>query len=211
MVQSIKLVRLRPISLIARTHDLSPYVKLCTFCGFILCSINLPNFACPSCHSGLLSASASTTLIARLESELAETLAREAEARKIAAEEAQKAAGAFPVLSAKGVAPSLPPPPLVAPQAHKVLSLNSKTKQVTVSSYSPGPSRPVSRGLPEREAEDEPVRVPPPSADVIYARKRVSAERPWENLRGEETLYIPPARIDGKTTEKTVKSQKRER
>jgi len=142
---------------------------------------------------------------------LALTLAREAEARERVAQEAQKAAGAFPVLSVQGITPSPAPPPIVAPQAHKVLSLNSKTKMVTVSSYSPGSSRPVSRGHEETEAEDEPVRVPQPlGADVVYAKRLVSKERPWENFRGERATYIPLARVDDGTQEK-MKGEQRSR
>ena len=142
--------------------------------------------------------------MARLESELASTLAREAEARERAAEEAQKASGAFPLLSAAIVSPSPTPPPIVAPQAHKVLSLNSKTKKITISSYSPSSSRPASRGLSEKEVEDEPVRIPRPSGvDVDYVKRRVGAERPWEDLRGAGATYIPPARVDGGTQEKS--------
>jgi hypothetical protein len=160
--------------------------------------INLPNFACAACSSPLLTPSAGTALVARLESELASTRAREAEARERAVEEAQKVAGAFPVLSVPGTTPSPTPSPIVAPQAHKVLSLNSKTKKVTISSYSPGSSRPASRGLSEAEVEEELVRIPPPlGADTVYAKRWVGAERPWENLRGEGAMYVPPVRVDG--------------
>lgn len=199
------------ILLTARTHNLSPYVPLCTSCGFILCIINLPNFACPSCSSPLLKPTATTALIARLESERASTLASEAEARERAAEEAQKAAGAFPALSAAGLASAPTAPPITAPQAHKVLSLNSKTKKVTMSSYSPGSSRPASRGLAcETEVEDEIVRIPqPPGADVVCAKRVVSAERPWENLRGDGAIYVPPARVDSGTQEMTERGQGR--
>jgi Putative zinc finger motif, C2HC5-type len=181
---------------------------LCTSCGFILCVVNLPHFACPSCSQALLTPSDRTGLIARFESELASTLAREAEARKQAEKEAQKAAGAFPVLSVSGMASSLTPPPIAVPEAHKVLSLNSKTKKVIVSSYLPGSSRPASRGLYEAEAEDEVVHVLRPSgADVVYAKGFVSKERPWENLRGEGATYVPPARVDSGPQEKTEGGQ----
>lgn len=150
--------------------------------------------------------------MARLESELASTLSREAEARERAAEEVQKAAGAFPVLSVAGIVPPTPPP-IVAPQAHKVLSLNSKTKKVTISSYSPGSSRPASRGLSEPEADDDLVRIPKPlGADVVvYAKRSVGTERPWENLRVEGAIYVPPARVDGGTPEKTEAQGSRRR
>jgi hypothetical protein len=108
------------------------------------------------------------------------------------------------MLHVPGASPS-PTPPIVAPpqtQAHKVLSLNSKTKKVTVSSYSPVSSRPASRGPPEMEADREPDRIPPPlGAEVVCAKRRVGVERPWENLSGEPVIYMPPARVDVETQE----------
>jgi hypothetical protein len=83
-----------------------------------------------------------------------------------------------------------------SPQAHKVLTLNSKTKKATVSSHPP-PSRPVSRGPSETEANRDPGRVPPPlGAEVVCAKGWVGEERPWENLRAEPVMYVPPARVD---------------
>ncbi|KAJ7686325.1 hypothetical protein B0H17DRAFT_868991, partial [Mycena rosella] len=82
----------------ARAHPLSSYSALCRSCGLVLCAINLPQYACPHCTTPLLAPAQRTTLVERLETQIAETLAREAAARERAAEEARRAVGAFPTL-----------------------------------------------------------------------------------------------------------------
>ncbi len=58
--------------LAARSHTLSPYVPICTSCGLILCELNPPSSGCPfaSCGAPLLSPTARTSLITRLESDI---------------------------------------------------------------------------------------------------------------------------------------------
>ncbi|KAJ7268027.1 hypothetical protein C8J57DRAFT_1614367 [Mycena rebaudengoi] len=72
-------------------------------------------------------------LIARLETQITEALAREAQLRARAAEEGRCAVGAFPTL---GATTSHPSAASAAPQTRTVRSLNSKAKKVTVSSLS---------------------------------------------------------------------------
>ncbi|KAF8883481.1 hypothetical protein CPB84DRAFT_1790005, partial [Gymnopilus junonius] len=155
---------------LARTHKLSPYSPICGACGLILCSLNAPQYRCPSCDTVIMTEPVRTSLIGQLESELANTIAKEEEERDKAIEEAQKTAGAFPSLSALAQ-----PTPAAAtqPQTHKVLSLTSK-KRVIVSSYTTTPvqSRPVSRTSP----------VPKPPQEPQYSKERPKPERPWENF-----------------------------
>ncbi|KAF9236752.1 hypothetical protein BU15DRAFT_89038 [Melanogaster broomeanus] len=155
----------------ARQHDLSSYVPLCQQCGLILCMLNLPYYACPHCSGVLLDA------FHPLEEELSRQIAKEEAERQRAIDEARIAAGAFPMLPGSQSPRASPPPP---PQTHKVLSLNSKTKRVTVSSYtnSPVPSRPASRS--EDVVPEEQQRVPPPPHPA----------RPWVNLRVGELRYV---------------------
>lgn len=130
----------------------------------------------------------------QLDAQLATTIFQEAEDRERAIDEARKAAGAFPTLSGYSTpSQSSSPGPDSRPsnQAHKVLSLNSKTKKVTVSSYTTTPihSRAVSRN--ESPVEQEPVRIAPPIQEVGYAKKRPNAVVAWENLLDGGAKYIP--------------------
>ncbi|KAJ6474462.1 hypothetical protein C8R47DRAFT_921784, partial [Mycena vitilis] len=171
----------------AREHSLSPHSALCRSCGLVLCEVNLPQYACPHCAAGLLTATQREALVARLEAQIAETLTKEALLRERAAEEARRAVGAFPTL--RNAAPT--PAPAV-PQTRTVMSLNSKTKKVTVSSFStpsPSPSRPASRA---ESVEEEPVRVGRPPAEVPFvAAAKQDPLRPWRDLSGAGATYIP--------------------
>ncbi|KAJ7911639.1 hypothetical protein B0H13DRAFT_1581078, partial [Mycena leptocephala] len=172
----------------AREHPLSTYSPLCRTCGLTLCQINLPQYSCPHCFAELLTGTQRDALIARLEEQLAETLTKEALLRERAAEEARRAAGAFPTL--RNAVPACTPSP-AAPQTRTVMSLNSKTKKVTVSSFStpsPSPSRPASRA----ESIEEPLKVGKPPAQVPFvAVAKQDLLRPWRDLMGGGAEYIP--------------------
>ena len=122
-------------------------------------------------------------------------------------EEARRAAGAFPTLAGSpGSGPGTPTHPSQShrplvpiqpqPQTHKVLSLNSKTKKVMISSYtktpSPSTSRPISRAE-SADFEPELTRVPRPRGEVEFVGK-LDTTRPWANLRdGDNAVrYIAP-------------------
>ncbi|KAL1700104.1 hypothetical protein EV121DRAFT_295500 [Schizophyllum commune] len=176
---------------LAREHALSSYAPACTQCGLILCVINGPEYVCPHCESPLLSPDAAARLIERLENEVTATLAREEAALVRAEAEARARAGAFPTLS--GSTPPLRTPSPAQNQAHKVLSLNSRTKKATVTTFTPAPSPPpaAKQGLEEEEAEPEVVRVPPPLSEPHHAKRKVDAQRPWKNLLGTGAQYGP--------------------
>ncbi|KAJ3893665.1 hypothetical protein GG344DRAFT_42867 [Lentinula edodes] len=174
----------------ARNHPLSSYTPICRTCGLILCNVNQPYFACPHCLASLISGNIRDSLVSRIQAQLDQTIAREVAARERAIEEAKQQAGAFPTLygttpTAKPIAPQ--------PQTHKVLSLNSKSKKVLLSSYTstPASSRPASRS----ETEDEEaaiMRIPPPSTEVNFARGSIDPARPWANLVNENPEYVSP-------------------
>ncbi|KAJ6610627.1 hypothetical protein B0H10DRAFT_1811297 [Mycena sp. CBHHK59/15] len=192
----------------AREHSLSTYAALCRACGLILCSTNLPQFACPHCSTPLLTGSLRDSLVARLESQISETLAKEALLRDRAVEEARRAAGAFPTLANPGGAARGPPPP---PQTRTVMSLNSKTKKVMVSSFttpSPSPSRPASRA---ESVEEEPTRAPRPPTEVPFAvAAKLDPLRPWKDLSGGGATYVPaPSLDDGDEARGAVKKRRR--
>ncbi|KAK0431965.1 hypothetical protein EV421DRAFT_1911370 [Armillaria borealis] len=167
----------------AKEHRLSPYTPACLTCGLVLCSLNLPQHACPHCHQPPPNREA---LIVRLQGEIDELARREEEER----ERVRKAVGAFPALGGGGRATPTPPPP---PSQHKVLSVNSKTKKVTVSSYTNTPVH----SRPETPAEEEPLRVPPPPSEMLYAKRKVDPSRPFANYVGEAARYVPD-KIKGK-------------
>ncbi|EPT01294.1 hypothetical protein FOMPIDRAFT_1029993 [Fomitopsis schrenkii] len=184
----------------ARMHTLSTYTPICRNCGLILCELQQPRYACPHCASPLLTPEARRALEARLDTQIDETLAKEEEERQQAVEQARAAAGAFPTLSARapGLSPSSTSDALAAHptnQTHKVLSLNSKTKKVTVASFhsSPVVSRSASRerNLKDNAKPDE-KRVPPPPAEVPFVKGHRDSGRPWANLRGGAVTYVPP-------------------
>ena len=185
---------------IARVHTLSPYTPICRNCGLILCELQQPHFACPHCVSPLLTPEARRTLEARLDAQIDETLEHEEEERQRAIEQARAAAGAFPTLaaSASGVPPSTASDALTAHptnQTHKVLSLNSKTKKITVASYhsSPVASRSASRESNRKdEVKPDTKRVPPPPTEVPFAKERRDHGKSWANLKGGVVTYVPP-------------------
>jgi len=178
-----------PLSSPAREHELSPYTSICRNCGLILCAINSPHYACPHCSAVLLSDIARSSLSVRLDEEISEQIAKVEEERVRVIQEAREAEGAFPVLPGSP-APSRNPSRPPAPQTHKILSLNSKTKKYTVSSYTNTPvsSRPASRA----ESESEVHKVAAPPREVDYVKSTPDQNHPWSNMRVEDLHYIPP-------------------
>jgi len=139
----------------------------------------------------LLSDAARSSLSTRLNEEISKQIAKEEEEKERVVQEAREAEGAFPVLLGSGTSPSpsnTPFRPLA--QTHKVLSLNSKTKKYTVSSYTNTPvsSRPASRA----ESEEEIHRVAAPPPEVDYVKSSSNRNRPWSNMRIEDLHYVPP-------------------
>ncbi|KAF9465514.1 hypothetical protein BDZ94DRAFT_1189355 [Collybia nuda] len=179
----------------AREHALSPCSPLCNSCGLILCSVNLPQYACPHCASPVVTVTVRNSIVIRLESQISETIAQEKRDREKKLEEARQAAGAFPTLTGQTERSSGISPSLNSNQPHKVLSLNSATKKVTLSSYNTTliSSRPSSRAESE---EEEPIRVPPPPTEVVHSKRHVDRSRPWENLTNSRIGYVPLARVD---------------
>ncbi|KIY45920.1 hypothetical protein FISHEDRAFT_66702 [Fistulina hepatica ATCC 64428] len=180
---------------LARVHSLSDYTPLCRTCGLILCAINLPHHACPHCGTTLLDPPAfRDTLIAQLKREIDVALAQDLREYEQALEEARLAAGAFPALAPSSRA-STPPARISQPvpqsQGHKILSLDSKTKKVTVASYSSAP-RVSSRSSDKPFAfkSDEQLRVPPPPREVHYVAGNIDPKRPWRDLGGEGATYV---------------------
>ena len=194
----------------ARMHPLSSYTPICRACGLILCELNLPHAACPHCGDALLIPAARTALVESLDTQIAETLAKEEDERARAVQEARAAAGAFPTLSASASASAAASRASTpgsgsetqalaghpANQTHKVLSLNPKTKRVKVESYTPPAA--ISRAASKEKvkpAEPEYKRVPAPPGEVVVSRTQPDAQRPWANVRGLNVTYVPPARI----------------
>lgn len=190
---------------LARKHALSSYVTMCRQCGLILCMLNPPYYACPHCASALSDEREREALVGRLERELAEQQAREETARQRAIEEARAAEGAFPMLpgSQAQIQTSRTPPPTTT---RTVLSLNSGTKRVTVSSYStPTPSRPASRG---EDREEEEGRVPGPPGEVSYVKEPLDPSRPWRNVRIGNVMYVP---LPGGTEDTSKQGRRRKK
>ncbi|KAK0488443.1 hypothetical protein IW261DRAFT_350292 [Armillaria novae-zelandiae] len=163
----------------AQTHPLSPYTPACATCGLLLCALNPPQHACPHCHHAPPPTTRDSA-IARLQREIDALARREEEAR----ERARVAMGGFPALGGGGGGATSTP----TPSQYKVLSLsvNSKTKKVVVSASSRGGTPAASRpGTPE------PVRVPRPPAEVVYAKRGVEAARPFAKYVGEAARYVP--------------------
>jgi hypothetical protein len=148
-------------------------------------------------------------VLAKVKAELEVVLKAEAEAReKARAEQLEReieaaGGGAFPVLQLSGGSAQAH---LTSTQPHKVLSLNSKTKTVTLSTISrtttPVPSRPSAVELAAEEEDLEDVvsreerktRVPPPKVIPEHAQRK-GTERRWEPLRGIGAIYVPPPRM----------------
>lgn len=150
----------------------------------------------------------------RLEGELAEQKAKEEAERQKVIEEARTAQGAFPILlgsqaHTQMARTSRTPPPL--PTTRTVLSLNSETKKVTVSSYSTPmvtPSRPVSRGQ-DMEEEEEEGRVLGPLGEVRYVKEPPDPGRPWKNMQVVDVAYVPLPRGTAEDTSKQGRKKKR--
>ncbi|KAJ4480238.1 hypothetical protein J3R30DRAFT_2598854 [Lentinula aciculospora] len=181
----------------AREHPLSLYTPICRACGLILCNINQPQFACPHCLISLISGNLRESLISRLQAQLDGTITREMAIRDRATEAAKQQAGAFPTLSR-----STPSTKSVAhqPQTHKVLSVNSKSKKVLLSSYTSTPASPRPTSRSESEDEEASItRIPPPPTDVRFARSSIDSARPWVNLLNGNPEYISSPVRDGES------------
>ncbi|KAI6007985.1 hypothetical protein EDC04DRAFT_2582343 [Pisolithus marmoratus] len=177
---------------LAREHGLSTYVPLCYGCGLVLCNLNLPHYACPHCGESFLDNARRSAIVAQILEELRGQVAKEEEERNRAIEEARKAEGAFPLLpSASGTQGARRPAgkgTATGPQSsHKVLSLNSTTKKVTVSSYT---NTPIS-SRPPSPVPEEPRRFPPPR-EISYVKQPPDPEHPWKNIQFPDLQYIPP-------------------
>jgi len=174
----------------ARTHSLSPYTPLCKSCGLIFCSINSPHFLCPHCSQSLLSSLTRDSLLARIEQELSDTLLKEERDREHLIEEARRAAGAFPTL--QGSAPPFNPLGLPSGldshpinQSHKVLSLNSKTKKIKVSTKTTPLPTSVSMpsSFPLEPIEKISPRVPKPPSEVPFIDSAQMVKHPGDPTR----------------------------
>ncbi|KAG8858009.1 hypothetical protein FRB96_005500 [Tulasnella sp. 330] len=149
-------------------------------------------------------------MLITLEDEKAHQLAVEAEQReherieRQRQKEIQAGGGAFPSLAASTGSGSSPLQGRATPTndggggSHKVLSLNSRTKHVTVRTITPSTSAPTSRpasraATAEELAEKERLKPVPPRPDEINYVKDASApgDRPWMNLCGPTLTYIP--------------------
>lgn len=180
--------------------------------------LNQPYFACPHCQSLLLSEGAKNALIENLQVELAETIVKEEEDAERARNEAKRAEGAFPLLGMNAQTPpnttASPAPAQKQPQrqaqqqTHKVLSLNSKTKKVTVASYVPAPvplqSSNSGRSDDGRVNEPKPVRVPPPPREV-----ELGPASTWAELRGRRLTYQPDPAVEEARKEALRKEKRR--
>jgi hypothetical protein len=181
---------------LARTHGLSPHCPLCLHCGFIVCELQHPVSPCPSCHSPLLSPNATSLLIAKLESEKANVLAKEAaqrEAERLRRQEIEATAsggGAFPVLPGTRISATTPS----SSTGGKVLSLNSKTRKVTVTPLiSPARTPPPKTRPDEVESEQSAAKiaVSPPSDQIDhFPSNALDPNRKWKDLRGEGLMYL---------------------
>ena len=111
--------------------------------------------------------------------------------------------GAFPTLSGGAVDSNVGLAAPRAQQAHKVLSLNSKTKKATLASYTPSPRlspAASASGSPSPSPAPPPeVRVPhpPPISDTISTTP-VDPKRPYLDTRNDpdgivlQLAYVPP-------------------
>ncbi|KAJ7076984.1 hypothetical protein B0H15DRAFT_789995 [Mycena belliarum] len=198
----------------ARTHALSPHAPLCRACGLVVCTLNSPAYACPSCTVPLLAAPQRTALLDRLDAQITALLTHEAAERTRKAEEVRLAVGAFPTLTAGPVGQQQPH----QPQTRMVLSLDAKTKRVTVSALTSAPA-PSARSspTPTRPGTPEEERAGRPPAAVSFARAALlDTRRPWRDLVGGGAVYIPPPALDGegeakkKTRGRTAKGKSKE-
>ncbi|KAI6116872.1 hypothetical protein EV401DRAFT_1864365 [Pisolithus croceorrhizus] len=178
---------------LAREHDLSTYVPLCCNCGLVLCELNLPHYACPHCGESFLGNTRRPALVARIQEELSAQIAKEERERGRVIEEARKAEGAFPMLpGASGTQGARRPTgkgtAVGSQSSHKVMSLNSTTKKVIVSSYT---NTPIS-SRPPSPTPEEPRRVPPPPGEINYVKQPPDPAHPWKNMQFPDLQYIPP-------------------
>ncbi|VDC02963.1 unnamed protein product [Peniophora sp. CBMAI 1063] len=185
----------------ARKHALNKYTPICTTCGLILCALQQPYTPCPHCSSSLLSPMQRDSMVAQVQSELEAQLELE-ECERVRAQEAVRAAqGAFPTLGG-----ATPPTTIVTPSpaAYVVLSLDSKTKRTTVSTYhSPAPSPPTVSRAPSAPPPPPDDCVPPPAIDsVTHFRGGRQPATAWADLiGGDAPVYIPPVQDKGKGRE----------
>ena len=141
-----------------------------------------------------------------VEQEIAHTIAKEAEDMERSREEARRTAGEFPTLNGPGnTSHNLLP----APQpSHKVLSLNSKTKRVTVSYTTVSrPTTPATRSTDSPNAESNLERVPPPARQQIYITDPIDNNRPWLDSRGLVLNYIPEPKQNPVSIQKNRKKK----
>lgn len=198
---------------LARVHNLSEYTPICRSCGLILCTLNAPSYTCSHCNTPLLTPEGRSTLISRLEDEISQMLFREEQQRQRAVDEARQAEGAFPTLLASSTRPSDPAPGALQShpvnQSHKVLSLNSKTRKVKVSSYTTPPplSVSLSKDAETQRPAEQPLRVPPLPTDVVVSTRQPQPDRPWARLDSESAVYIPDPQVN-KTHEKSSHRKK---
>jgi hypothetical protein len=156
----------------------------------VQCTLNLPHYRCPHCAEPLVKQTNREMLISRLETEIAASLAEEETRRAAEAEERRRQAGAFPSLPSTASSRSPSSKMLASTTAHKVLSLNSKTKKATVMSIS---KNSVSESLanPSNTQPDvQIIRVPRPTA-TIPLKGGVNSDRPWFNVQVSALRYIP--------------------
>ncbi|KAI6033333.1 hypothetical protein EDC04DRAFT_2880396 [Pisolithus marmoratus] len=184
---------------LSREHGLSTYVPLCYGCGLVLCNLNLPHYACPHCGESFFDNTRRSALVAQVLEELKRQVTKEEDERNRAIAEAHKAEGAFPMLpGASGTQGARRPAgkgTATGPQSsHKVLSLNSTTKKVTVSSYT---NAPISSRSLDQLARAR-LRVPnqaikiPPLRETSYVNQPPDPVHPWKNMQFSDPQYIPP-------------------
>lgn len=176
-------------------------------CGLVLCSLQHPVLPCPSCRLSLLSQpSTQFALAAKLYVELDKVLQQEAEAREserlenLQRELEAAGGGAFPVLH-----PSAQSNHEARNEPRKVLSLNTKTKKATITTFSRA-TIPQSAAEAASTVNDEDdladvishaerkTRVPPPKVAPDHA-ERTGTERRWEPLKGGGAMYVQPPRV----------------
>ncbi|KAI6032549.1 hypothetical protein EDC04DRAFT_2571882, partial [Pisolithus marmoratus] len=173
---------------LAREHGLFTYVPFCYGRGLVLCNLNLPHHACPHCGQSFLDNTRRSVLVARILEELRGQVVKEEDERHRAIEEARKAEGALGPNASRCQCYTGSTARLRVPnQSIKILSLNSTTKKVTVSSYT---NTPVS-SRPPSPSPEEPRRIPPPR-EIGYVKQPPDPEHPWKNMQFSDLQYIPP-------------------
>ena len=205
-----------------------------------MCELQPPSASCPSCHSPILSGTDRAALISQLEDERFDIIRREEEKKEeerqevLRQEEIRAGGGGFPTLlgtTVKGSQSGASTPrgssgrqTPVNPKddvPRKVLSLNSKTKKITVSKYTPQPPPAVLVQPPKPTAEEEREKermmpIPRPSDEVEIIGKPPDPQRKWMNLREEGITYVPlrPVQVEiaqGETADGEEKKRKRRR